>query len=210
MALKFDSIQLSHTGLHEPSQPAIITLPETVLRVISIVMQCTAQNQEFVVRGGGHDCRGRFSVAAAVSIALRQLNSVTISQDKKTARIGGCTKQIQFLSALEEQELHAPPRICGDVGHAGWCLIGGLGPLTTIHGIGLDQIVRATVVNAHGELVEADARILNGLRGGGGCLGVVVELVVKLYTIEEASCSVKRVDISLPRLIVMMSGICAK
>lgn len=185
--IAFDDIQLSHTGLHKSSQPAVITLPETASQVAAIVKQCITSGQEFIVRGRGHDCHGRYSASGVVSIDLRKLNSVTISSDKTTATIGGGTQALQYLSVLEKHGLYAPSGVCGEIGYTGWCIVGGLGPLSTPYGIGSDQIVRATVVNARGDLVEADARLLKGLRGGGGCLAVIVELVVKVYPIQEAS-----------------------
>lgn len=53
------------------------------------------------------------------------------------------------------------------------------------HGVGADQIVGAKVVNAKGNLVEADAGLLKGLRGGGGSLAIVAELVIKIYPLEK-------------------------
>lgn len=184
---EFDSVQSSHTGLHRAAQPTIITLPESAAHVAAIVKHCIAVDQDFIVRGGGHDCHGRYTAKGAVSIDLRRLKSVTVAPDRKTASVGGGTTLFKFLETLEKQQLHGPSGICGDVGYVGWCLIGGVGPWSTCYGIGSDQIVGAQVVNACGELVRADEKLLKGLRGGGGCLAIVVELVVKVYPIKEVS-----------------------
>jgi FAD/FMN-containing dehydrogenase len=187
MHAEFDSIQSSYTGLHRAAQPAIITLPESEAHVAAIVKHCIAVDLDFVIRGGGHDCHGRYTVKDALSIDLRKLNSVTIAPDRKTASVGGGTTLSRFLEILDEQQLHGPSGICGDVGYVGWCLIGGVGPWSTCYGIGSDQIVGAKVVNSCGELVQADEMLLKGLRGGGGCLAIVVELKVKVYPIKEVS-----------------------
>lgn len=130
---------------------------------------------------------GRFSALGAVSIDMRNLSSVNVSPDKKTARIGGGTKSLRVLEALSEQGLQAAVGSCSDVGFVGWSLVAGFGPYADSYGLGVDQIVGATVVNAQGKLVEADEGLLKGLRGGGGCLGVVVELTVKVYPKGEVS-----------------------
>ncbi len=71
------------------------------------------------------------------------------------------------------------------MGYVGWATLGGYGPFSTSHGLGVDQIVAAKVVNAKGELVEADAELLQGIRGGGGIFGVIVELTIKVYPLKE-------------------------
>ncbi|OAA43610.1 FAD-binding, type 2 [Metarhizium rileyi] len=72
-----------------------------------------------------------------------------------------------------------------EVGYTGWALVGGMGPFMNSYGLGADQIIAAKVVNAHGELVDANERLLKGLRGGGGSLAIVVELVIKAYPLNE-------------------------
>ena len=52
-------------------------------------------------------------------------------------------------------------------------------------GLGIDQIVGARVVNYKGECVEAGEELLEALKGGGGNFGVVVELTIKVYPLQE-------------------------
>lgn len=61
------------------------------------------------------------------------------------------------------------------------------GPFSNNYGLGADQIVAAKIVNAKGELVDADAELLEGIRGGGGISGVIVELTIKVYPLKEVS-----------------------
>lgn len=201
----FDDIQLSHTGHHKSSQPAFITLPNTAAQVAAVVKHCIATDRHFIVRGGGHDCHGRYTTAGAVSIDLRRMSFTTVAPGRKTATIGGGTTVLQLLTALEEQGLEAASPLCGDVGYTGWCLLGGLGPWTSRYGIGSDQIVGALVVNADGEVIEADERLLKGLRGGGGSLGVVVHLVIRVYPIDEVCYGVTRVDVYAATLTIQLA-----
>lgn len=183
---EFLSLQTSYTGRHDDVRPTVITRPQSAEQVAAIVKSCLSLKLDPVVRGGGHDMFGRFSALDAVSIDLRDLNTVTVSPDKKTARVGGGAKNYRVLEVLSKHELTAPTGSCGTVGFVGWCLAGGFGPYAHSYGLGADQIVGALVVQANGELVEADARLLKGLRGGGGSLAIVVELEVKTWPLCEA------------------------
>ncbi|RMJ10908.1 hypothetical protein CDV36_009455 [Fusarium kuroshium] len=182
---EFVSLQTSYTGQHDEVRPKVITRPQSAEQVATIIKSCLSLKLDPVVRGGGHDMFGRFSALDAVSIDLRNLNTVTISPDKKTARVGGGATNYQVLEALSKHGLTAPAGSCGTVGFVGWCLGGGFGPYVHSYGLGADQIVGARVVQANGELVEADARLLQGLRGGGGSLAIVVELEVKTWPLCE-------------------------
>ncbi|KAJ4180641.1 hypothetical protein NW767_014357 [Fusarium falciforme] len=182
---EFVSLQTSYTGRHDEVRPRVITRPQSAEQVATIIKSCLSLKLEPVVRGGGHDMFGRFSALDAVSIDLRDLNTVTISPDKKTARVEGGATNYQVLEVLSKHGLTAPAGSCGTVGFVGWCLGGGFGPYVHSYGLGADQIAGARVVQANGELVEADARLLKGLRGGGGSLAIVVELEVKTWPLCE-------------------------
>lgn len=187
------STNKSYTGQHEKSQPRAIALPNTAEQVAAIVSQCLATNTPVVVRGGGHDLYGRFTASDAVSIDVRDLSSVRVSADKKTARVAGGTKVLKVLEELEKEQCQAASGSCGTVGFVGWSLPGGMGSYFHSYGWGADQIVGARVVNAEGKLVDADDRLLKGLRGGGGSLAIVVELEVKVHPLQNVSLTLPRI-----------------
>lgn len=51
--------------------------------------------------------------------------------------------------------------------------------------MGVDQILGAKVVNCEGRIVEADNRMLQVVRGGGGTLGVIVAMTIKVYPLDK-------------------------
>ncbi len=65
--------------------------------------------------------------------------------------------------------------------------MGGYGWLASRFGLGVDQILRARVVTSRGDIIEADAELLKGIRGAGGDFGVIVELSIKVYPLEKVS-----------------------
>jgi len=175
----------SFTFIHEDKVPSIVALPSTEEQVAAVVTECIAAKQEMIVRGRGHDSHGRFTKQGSVCIDLRNLSSVVVSDDKKTATVGAGTSTIKVLDELAPYGLNAASGGCEDVAFCSWSMIGGYGPYSSLYGMGTDQIVGARMVNAEGKLIDADERLLKGLRGGGGLFGVVVSLTVKVYVLEE-------------------------
>lgn len=165
--------------------PIAIARPQNAQHVQTLIKYCTQNNVDFVVRGGGHDCAGRSQVAGTLSIDLRDIKHVNVSADEKTATVGGGILFRDLAKELDSRGLITPVGTVASVGYVGWATLGGYGPFSTSHGLGVDQIVGAKVVNAKGELVEADDELLHGIRGGGGIFGVIVELTIKVYPLKE-------------------------
>ncbi|TRX89925.1 hypothetical protein FHL15_009197 [Xylaria flabelliformis] len=165
--------------------PFAIARPQTAEHIQGLIQYCTKNAVDFVVRSGGHDCAGRSQVAGALSIDMRDIKYVNISADEKTATVGGGILFRDLAKALDARGLITPMGSVASVGYVGWATLGGYGPFSTSHGLGVDQIVGAKVVNAKGELVEAGAELLQGIRGGGGIFGVITELTIKVYPLKE-------------------------
>jgi FAD/FMN-containing dehydrogenase len=51
--------------------------------------------------------------------------------------------------------------------------------------MGVDLILGAKLVNHEGRVVEADERMLQAIRGGGGTLGVIVEMRIKVFPLDK-------------------------
>ncbi|KAJ5081478.1 d-lactate dehydrogenase [Penicillium alfredii] len=165
--------------------PSAIARPQTADDVAALVKHCVATDTQFVVRTGGHDVHGRSTQPDILQIDMRDINYVDVDSSKETARIGGGILCNKLLEDLTPHGLMTPTASVGNVGYMGWATLGGYGPLATTLGLGVDQIFGAKVVNASGEVVDANERLLEGLRGGGGSLGIVVELRIKLYPAQE-------------------------
>ncbi|PNY29973.1 Uncharacterized protein TCAP_00110 [Tolypocladium capitatum] len=176
----FEDWHSSYIG-NDTARPLVIARPRNGDDVSGIVKSCVQNSVDIVVRGGGHDLHGRFTAANAVSIDLRDLNTVIPSDGGKTVRIGGGSTARHILEELKLHNLQIPTGGCANVGINGWSLIGGYGPLTSSYGLGVDQIVGAKIVNAQGDIIDATEEMLTGMRGGGGNFGIVVELTSKAY-----------------------------
>ena len=166
-------------------QPLAIVRPTSIDQVSHIISFATSNAIPFTVRCGGHDSWGRSAVSGALIIDLRELDEITLSSDHKSVRIGGGVISGNLTSFLAPYGLVAVQGGCSSVGYTNWAATGGYGTLNGRFGMGCDQIVGARIVNAKGEVVDADGEMLWGLRGGGCNFGVVVSLDVKVYRLEK-------------------------
>ena len=93
-----------------------------------------------------------------------------------------------------------------DVGVVGYTLGGGLGWYARKHGFACHHVVGIEVVDAHGEVVRADAEshaeLFWALRGGGGRLGVVSTIEVELLPIADVHAGMMIWDVARAREVL--------
>lgn len=99
---------LNKTFIISQAKPAAIARPQTSDDVQGLVRACVENGLDFNVRTGGHSAIGRTVVDGALLIDMRDISSVTVSEDKKTAKIGGGVLLGGLLKALGEHGLITP------------------------------------------------------------------------------------------------------
>ncbi|KAF5371134.1 hypothetical protein D9758_004133 [Tetrapyrgos nigripes] len=164
--------------------PLAVVRPKATGEVSTIVRFATSSTPRvpITVRSGSHDFWGRSSAKGALVIDMRQINSVTVASDRKSATVGGGILAADLLTQLEPHNLLATTGVCPSVGFCGWSLLGGYGPLAGSYGLGVDQILDATIVDPNGKIIDkCDSETLWGLRGGGANFGVVTALNIKVH-----------------------------
>lgn len=165
-------------------QPALIVRPQSADDVAELVSIMTAESIPFTVRSGGHDMFSRCFANGTVTIDMRDIAYVKIDKGSQSARIGGGILIQNLADQLGKEGLVTATGTIPVVGYVGWATHGGYGILSPNYGLGADQILGAKVVSAQGEIIDADERLLKGIRGGGGTFGVIVELTIKVYPLE--------------------------
>lgn len=165
--------------------PPLIVRPPSAADVAGLVALMTTHSVPFTIRGGGHDLFHRCMANDAVVVDLRDIAHVHVNPESQSARIGGGVLVREVAAQLAKENLATACSVIPTVGYVGWAIHGGYGLLSSLYGLGADQILGAKVVNASGELIEADDLLLKGLRGAGGTLGVVVELTIRVYPLEK-------------------------
>jgi FAD/FMN-containing dehydrogenase len=168
-------------------RPAVIVLPETSDEVATAVRIARTMGLRIAVRGGGHSVAGHAVADGAMTIDLRRMRGVAVDPVARRAWVGGGALWEDVDRATIPHDLATTGGTFWDTGIAGLTLTGGLGFLMGTSGLTCDTLVRATVVTADGEIVEAgqdgDPELLWALRGGGGNFGVVTEFEFQLQSI---------------------------
>lgn len=165
--------------------PAIIVRPRSAEDVAAVIPVLVEHNITFTIRTGGQDVFGRSQIQGGVTIDMREIAYIHVDKESQTARLGGGVIVMDMLKELQKYGMTTPHGACPSVGYVGWATHGGYGLLSATYGLGVDQIVGATMVGANGSIREADATMLTGLRGGGGSLGVIVEIRIKVYPLNK-------------------------
>lgn len=176
----YDSLRATYI-INDALRPAMVVRPQSADDVAQLVAVLAAHTIPFTVRTGGHDMFGRSVVRDTVTIDMRDVTHVEIDREARTARVGGGVIVSDLATQLGRQNLATACTTIPVVGFAGWAMHGGYGILSHKYGLGADQILAAKVVNGRGNIVDADEKLLKGIRGAGGAFGVVVELTIRVY-----------------------------
>lgn len=184
----------------DSTTPAIILRPRTADDVACLISILKTNSLRFAIRVGGHDMFGRYQAESAVTIDLREIAYIHVDREARTARIGGGVIVSDLLSVLDQYGMVVPHPIISSVGFVGWATHGGYGLMSSEYGLGVDQILQAKVVGADATVCNANDEMLAVIRGGGGTLGVIVELTIKIYPLAQVMRTPSDLD---PVLIVM-------
>ena len=143
---------------------------------------------EIAVRGGGHNPAGHCVLDGGLVIDLSRMRRVHVDRDVHIARAEAGSTWFDFDTATVAEGLVTPGGVVGSTGVCGLALGGGIGHLTSQHGLTCDNIVGAALVTPDGSFVRANAdenpELLWALRGGGGNFGVVTHLEFRLHPLQ--------------------------
>ncbi len=164
--------------------PALVVRPRDADEVALAVVAAREAGLPIAVRSGGHSL-GRFgTVEDGLVLDLRLLADIEIDGAARVGHAGGGAFAGAYTAAAGEHDLATGFGDTGGVGVAGITLGGGIGYLSRRDGLTIDTLLAAEVVLADGRKVRASADeepdLFWGLRGGGGNLGVVTRLDLRL------------------------------
>ena len=119
-----ESLGSYFTALEQELKPACIVQPRTALEVSETIKALSGLSVQdsisVALRCGGHTCwAGSANVQNGVTIDLRHLTGVTLSDDKRIARVAGGEKWHSVHNQLKSQGLFCPGGRVPDTGVGG-------------------------------------------------------------------------------------------
>lgn len=173
--------------------------------VRAAVLTARARGRRVAVRATGH---GTFAAPTADTLVIdtSSMRSVLVDPERRTARVGPGATAADVVAAAAPFGLAPVTGTDGTVGLTGFTLGGGHGFLARRYGLAADNLLRADVVGADGELLTAREDRRSGLfwalRGAGGNFGVATSLELRLHPVRELFGGVARFDRGLaPHLL---------
>jgi FAD/FMN-containing dehydrogenase len=182
----YSTLRATYT-LDNPATPFAIVRPQNAEDVAAVVKFARSNGIKPVVRSGGNSLFWKSMIHDAFIIDMRDISYVNVNHSMTSATIGGGILFTDLGERLTKEGLATALGTIPFIGYVGWSTYGGYGPFSAQYGLGCDNIIGARVVNWRGEVAEADADMLRGIRGAGGAFGPIVELTIKLYPLKSVS-----------------------
>jgi len=168
-------------------KPALIARCSGAADVITAVNFARDHGLHVAVRGGGHSIPGHSVCDGGLLIDLSTMKGIRVDPAGRRARAEPGVKWIDFDHETQAFGLATSGGTVSDTGIAGLTLGGGLGWLSSKHGLTVDNLLSADVVTADGRLLTANASenpdLFWALRGGGGNFGIVTSFEYQLHAV---------------------------
>jgi FAD/FMN-containing dehydrogenase len=163
--------------------PAAIVLSRTTAHVQGALRWALEHDFEVTVRGGGHNIAGTAVLDDAIVIDSGQMNAIGFDHDRGTIKIGGGTRLGELDRACADHDVVVPSGTVSDTGVAGLLLGGGMGWLSRMYGLTIDQLIEVEMVVADGTVLRANDRehsdLFWAVRGAGHNYGIVTEFTFR-------------------------------
>jgi FAD/FMN-containing dehydrogenase len=168
-------------------RPAVIARCASADDVATVVRLARERGVELTVYAGGHSVTGSCVADGAICIDLRGMKAIEVDVAARRARVEGGVTWGELDAATQEHGLAVTGGRVSSTGVAGLALGSGSGWLERKLGFTCDNLVRAEVVTAAGDLVvaseEENADLFWALRGGGGNFGIVTAFDFRLHPV---------------------------
>ncbi len=180
----YEQARRTFNGMLERA-PAIAVACADVHDVRRAVESASRAELPVSIRGGGHSVAGHGVGHESLLVDLSPMRQVRVDSRRGVVVVAGGALWEDVDSATQAAGQAVPGGTFGDTGVGGLTLGGGLGWLLGTAGLTCDNLVRAELVDAAGELrvasADDDSELLWALRGGGGNFGVVTSFELALH-----------------------------
>ncbi|MBC2838686.1 FAD-binding oxidoreductase [Robiginitalea sp. SC105] len=140
------------------------------------------------VRGGGHNGGGLGLCEDGMVIDLSGIKFVRVDTENRTVRVGGGNLWGEVDHATHPFGLAVPAGIISTTGVGGLTLGGGVGYLSRMYGLTIDNLLEADMVLADGSFVTVNEKqhpdLYWAIRGGGGNFGIVTSFKFRAHPVK--------------------------
>src|SRR5579864_4635319 len=179
----YDELRGVFNGMFD-RRPRVILRPAGAADVIRGIGLARSSGLPLAIRNGGHSVAGFSSVDDGIVLDLRAMKGIRVDPHGKTVRVQGGVNWGELDRETQAFGLAVTGGRVTTTGIVGFTTGTGSGWLERKYGFAADNVIRADVVTAEGELVSAseneNQELLWGLKGGGGNFGVVTEMEFRL------------------------------
>jgi len=166
-------------------RPALIVRPADASEVARVVSIARESGLELAVRSGGHSAAGHGVCDGGIVVDLADMRGLEIDPEGRAAWAQTGLTAREYTEAAGAHGLATGFGDTGSVGIGGLTLGGGVGYLSRLHGLTIDDLLAAEMVTAAGQIVEVDAEndpdLFWAIRGGGGNFGVATRFKFRLH-----------------------------
>jgi FAD binding domain len=169
-------------------RPAVVVEAGSAADVAQAVRYARAHGIRIAPQGTGHGAGPLEPLGGAMLLRTTRMRRVSIDPAARTARAEAGAVWQDVTVPAAQHGLAALAGSSATVGVTGYTLGGGLGWLARRYGLAANSVIAAELVTPDGDLVRADADhepdLFWAVRGGGG-IGVVTALEMRLYPVGE-------------------------
>ena len=170
-------------------RPAVVVEAGSAADVAQAVRYARAHGMRIAPQGTGHGARPLEPLDGAMLLRTTRMRQVRIDPATRTARAEAGAIWADVTVPAGQHGLAALAGSSPNVGVTGYTLGGGLSWLARRYGLAANSVTAAELVTPDGDLVRADAShepdLFWAVRGGGGSVGVVTALEMRLYPVGE-------------------------
>ncbi|KAG8652110.1 berberine bridge enzyme-like 8 [Manihot esculenta] len=174
-------------------KPLFIVTPTHVSHIQASIICCRIHGLEMRIRSGGHDYDGLSYISSVPFIILDMFNlrsvSVDVEDESAWVESGATLGEVYYWIAKQSMIHGYPAGVCPTVGVGGHLSGGGYGNMMRKHGLSVDNVLDAIIVDANGRVLDRESMgedLFWAIRGGGGAsFGVIVSWKIKLVQVPE-------------------------
>ena len=186
--------------------PKGVLLPGSAQDVATVVEWANRQGYQVAPQGQSHSVYGRAQAADGIVIDMSQLRTVhTVEADRAVVDAGATWSEV--LAATLPRGL-TPPVLADylQLSVAGTLVVGGVGAMTSRHGVQSDNVIELEVVTGKGEQIACsphqNAELFDAVRAGLGQVAIITRATLELIP---APTQVRRYLLIYPDLTRMLA-----